>query len=106
METGSEQKIELPGKSGLKEFRNDHEESRAQIGEDMERKMNIKGLGNPTGVKTQVLNMVLLPHKQPQLPSLPSEHPTPSYILDSCHIGFSGFFNVSSLSHPLCLCTY
>lgn len=77
VETGSEQKIGLFGKSGLEEFRNDYEENGVQIRDDMERKMNIKGLGNPTGDKIQVLHMVLLPHKQPQLSSLSSDHTTP-----------------------------
>ena len=54
MEAGNQQKIELFGKSGHEEFRNNYEENRAEVRDGLETRVNVRNLGIPQEVKPKV----------------------------------------------------
>lgn len=92
---------ELFGKSGHEAFRNNNGEYGAKVRHDMERRVNIKGLGDSTGDTTRVLNMLLLQPKQPHPPSPTSPVVMPPSPIDQTRATLA-FFQVFKIYH-ICL---
>ena len=97
MEAGNQQKIELFGKSGHEEFRNNYEENRAEVRDGLETRVNVRNLGIPQEVKPKVWTRSWCNTTNS---SLPCALPSSSWLLARITSAFSHFFqNMPNLSH-------